>query len=108
MGGDMNPEIKHRTAESNRALAELRTPFFYCEASHQEDRNSVIGPYLWSRLLLNAGTWPELSDAQCRRLNGAYMRVVNAAAAVKYRDGQPSKTARQALQATGQPHVADF
>ena len=35
------------------------------------------------------------------------MRVVNAAAAVKFRDGQPSMTARQALQATGQPHALD-
>ena len=103
VGGAMTAEIKQRTADTNRALAELRRPLFYCSASHQDDRNAVIAPYLWSRLFYNAGTWPTLLQPQRKQLNGTYMRVVNAAAAVTFSEGVPSLSPCEALQTTGQP-----
>jgi len=107
VGGSLATEVKHRSRETSQVLAEMRRPFLYCKESDQADRNAVISPYLWSRLFYNAGTWTELPPGLRKQFNGTYMRVVNAAAAVTYRDGVPSLTAPDALRATKQPRAEE-
>ena len=83
-------------------LANIRAPLLYADA-HQSDKNAVLEPYLWSKLFHNAGTWNELRAPQLRKLNGAYLKALSAAAAVKYINGEPSIAQWQVHRATGQP-----
>eukprot|EP00974_Lingulodinium_polyedra_P028000 2704311-Lingulodinium_polyedra.AAC.1 len=70
---DMKPEIAHRKRTMWTAASKHRNNFYKSNDFETVTKVQTLDPYLLSRLLYNASTWPELNKTEFRSLHGAFL-----------------------------------
>lgn len=74
--GGMMREVTKRCSDALACFCPLATKVFGCKQVSPCLRLALASSLVFSRLLYNAGVWPQLHQAAFRRLNATYMRVL--------------------------------
>jgi len=74
--GRMLPEIQNRCRSMAVVVSEYASSFYKSDHFTVETKKLTFEPLLISRLLLNAATWPPLTAAEKKKLNGKYLKAV--------------------------------
>ena len=124
----MAPEIAHRCASMAAAFQELKRGVFQARMHDVSTRCSLHTSLLCTRLLHNAGTWPQLTASEHARLHAAYVRplrtilnmwldregvlipgkhVISAAPAAPLEASWPSRGSGLSAACSGMPSIPD-